>query len=129
MLFFILSNSDIQFAKKELTWGFYTAVKALATTKRVKLIDKKKSAKVALDKKFKTLVVYVAALEALLRSAKMTIHPSQTAQIAAWKQNEAPTKVSPKFTDYAEVFSFDLAIKLPENTSINKHAIKLEKGK
>ena len=71
-------------------------------------------------------MVYVAALEALLRSAKMTLHPARAAQIAASKQDEAPTKVPLKYTDYADVFSFDLAIKLPENTSINKHVITLE---
>ena len=39
MSFLSLSNADIQFAKKELTWRSYTAVKALPTTKRVEIID------------------------------------------------------------------------------------------
>ena len=53
------------------------------------------------------------------------MHPLKVAQIAAWKQGEAPTKVLSKYTDYANVFSFDLAMELLENISINKHAIEL----
>ena len=72
-------------------------------------------------------MVHVAALEALL--VEMIIYFSQEAQILAIIQDEAFIKVSPKYADYADVFSFDLAIELPENTGINKHAIKIEKGK
>ena len=53
------------------------------------------------------------------------MHPQQAGQIAALKQDKALTKLTSKYAEYADVFSFDLAIKLPENTSINKHAIKL----
>ena len=35
--------------------------------------------------------------------------------------NEIPAK----YSNYAHVFSFDLAMKRPENTEINKHIIKL----
>ncbi len=34
-----------------------------------------------------------------------------------------------EYSDYADVFSFDLTIELPENTGINKHAIELIEGK
>ena len=61
ILFLTLSNADVQFVKKELTWRFYTTAKGLLNTKRVKLIDKKKFAKAALDKNSKTFVVYVAS--------------------------------------------------------------------
>ena len=57
------------------------------------------------------------------------MHPSQASQIAALKQDEALTKVSSKYADYANVFSFDLAMELPKTTVINKHAIKLQDGK
>ena len=40
----------------------------------------------------------------------MTMHPSQAAQIAALKQDETLTKVSSKYTDYADIFSFDLVM-------------------
>lgn len=37
----------------------------------------------------------------------------------------APIKILAKYYDYADVFTFDLAMKLPENTGINKYAIEL----
>ena len=74
ILFFTLSNADIQFAEKELTWRSYTIAKALLTIKSIKLIDKKEFAKVTLDEKSKTFVVHVVALEAPLGSAKITIY-------------------------------------------------------
>ena len=72
-------------------------------------------------------MVYVAALEAPL--ARMAIYTSWAAQISALIRNEAPIKVPSEYTDYADVFSFDLAIKLPENIGINKHVIELQDGK
>ena len=63
MPFLALSNADVQFIEKELTWRAYTTAKALLTTKRVELIDKKEFAKVALDENFETFVVYVASLD------------------------------------------------------------------
>ena len=75
--FLIFSNTDIQFAEKELTWKFYLTKKALPNTQRIKLINKKDLAKAALDKEFITFVVQITALEALLLG--MTIHLSQAA--------------------------------------------------
>ena len=71
--------------------------------------------------------MHIIALEILL--SRMTIHLLQTAQIATLQQNEAPTKVPPKYADFANVFSPNLAMKLPENTGIDKHATELEDGK
>ena len=39
MLFLTLSNGDVQFAVKELTWRTYTTKKAFPTTRQVKIID------------------------------------------------------------------------------------------
>ena len=82
-----------------------------------------------LDEETETFVVYIAALEALLESARIIMHPSRAAQIAALEQNEALTKVSFKYINYADIFSFDLAMGLPVNTGINKHAIELQDSK
>ena len=127
IFFLILNNANIQLIKTELNWSSYTTTEALLTTKRVKLIDKKEFAKTALDKEFKLFVIHIAGLEALL--ARMMIHFLQQASIAALKQNEALTKVSSKYLDYANIFSFDLTMELPENISINYHTIKLQKVK
>ena len=76
-----------------------------------------------LDEEYKTFIVHVAALKALLELAEMMIHPSQAAQIAALKRDEALTKAQTKYANHADVFSFNLIIKFPENTGINKHVI------
>ena len=74
-------------------------------------------------------MVHVAALEILPGSTEMMIYPAQAAQIAALKQDEILTEVPPEYADYADVFFFDLTMELPENTGINKHAIKLQDDK
>ena len=127
MLFLTLSNADIQFAEKEITWRFYITKEVLPTTQTVELINKKEFSRAAFNEKSETFVVHIAALEALL--VGIAIHLSQAAQIASLKQDETPTKVPPKYTDYADVFSFDLTMELLENTGINKHAIELQDSK
>ena len=137
MFFLALSNISIKFAAQKLTQRSYTTAKALPMIKQVEFINKKEFTKAAQDKQLEIFVVHVAALEVLPKSAKMTIHPSQIAQllgdncmqIAALQQDQAFTKVSAKYTDYINIFLFNLATELPENTSINKHVINLVKGK
>ena len=73
MLFLTLSNADIKFAQKELTWRFYIAAEALPTTKRVEIIDKKEFTKVALNKYIQAFVVHVTSL------LTMVIHPARKA--------------------------------------------------
>ena len=80
-----------------------------------------------MNEESETFVVHVVALEAPL--AEMAIYLSRVAQISVLIQDEAPTKVLPKYADYTYIFLFDLAIELPENTGINKHAIELQDGK
>ena len=124
MPFLTLSNADIQFAEKELTWRFYTAKKALPTTRRVELIDKKEFAKVALDENIEAFVVHVSSLSL---GSKMTIHPAWKAQIASLLAKEiiVPTE----YSDFANVFSKESAEVLSERIGINEHAIELEDGK
>ena len=127
MSFLTLNNAEIQFAEQELTWRSYTAAEALPTTKRIELINKKEFAKVALDTDSETFVMHVVALEAPLSG--MTIHPSRKAQIAALNQKEAPNEVPFEYSDFFNVFSAEKAWVLPEQTELNKHAIKLVDGK
>ena len=127
MLFLTLRNADIQLAKKKLIRRSYTAAEALLTTKRVEFIDKKEFTKAALDEEFEIFVMHVTALEALL--AGMAIYSSQETQILALIQDKAPTKVPPEYADYTDVFLFELAMELPKNIGIIKHAIELHNGK
>ncbi len=63
--------------------------------------------------------MHVSALDV----AEPSIYPSQAAQIAALQWNKALAKIPAKYSDYADVFSSDLAMELPENTRMNEHAI------
>lgn len=76
ILFLTLSNVDIQFAEKKLTWRSYTAAEALPTTRRMELIDKKQFAKAALDENVEAFVVHVRSLSL---EAKMTMYPAREA--------------------------------------------------
>ena len=80
---------------------------------------------IALDENTKTFVVYIVILSA----PTMQVHPFLQAQIGLFLANKAPTKVLPKYLDYDDVFLFDFAKELPENTGINEHVIELVKGK
>ena len=71
--------------------------------------------------------MHVGALEASL--AGMAIYSLRAAQILALIPNKAPTKVPPKYADYADIFLFDLKMELLKKTSINEHGIKLQDGK
>ncbi len=53
------------------------------------------------------------------------MHLSRRVQIAHLKADEASTKVSSKYTDFADIFSPKLAVELPEHTGINDHTIEL----
>ncbi len=126
MSFLSFSNADFQFGAGELTWRSYTVAEALPTARRRGLIDKHEFAKAALGENSETFVVHVAALEA--PEPAMSIHPSRAPLLAALKQNKTPTEIPSEYADYSDVFSFDLAMELPENTSINEYAIELVEG-
>ena len=55
------------------------------------------------------------------------IHLDRVAQIASLLTEEV--KIPDKYSDFANIFSEEKALVLPECTDLNKHAIKLEDGK
>ncbi len=103
----------------------YTTAEAIHTTSRVELIDNKEYAKVTIDENSETLVMYMSALDI----AESSTYPSKAVQIANMWWDRAPTNIPGKYLDYANVFSLELSINLPVNTSINEHTIKLIEGK
>ncbi len=125
MHFLALSNADFQFGAEELIWRTYIVVEALPTTSRFELIDKREFAKTALDENSETFVVHVSALDI----AESSIYIFRVAQIATLQWDKASTKIPAKYSDYTDVFSPELVMELPENTGINKYAIKLINGK
>ena len=91
-------------------------------TRQVKLIGKKKFATVALDRKYKTFIVYVATLSI---DSGNEIYLSKKTQIAYLKANKALTKVSSKYANFADIFLPKWAVELLKYTKINNHTIKL----
>ena len=125
MRFFILNNVDVDFLKRKLWWRSYTIKKALPTTKQVKLIRKKEFAALVLDPGYETFIVYVASLKSPSNTQEGDVYPFCKAQIAALVANEVLISISTKYSDFADVFSPELASKLLEYTGITDHAIKL----
>ena len=60
MPFLKISNADMSFGKKTLTWKTYTTNEALLTTEQVQIINKKDFVIAALDADSKMFVVHVA---------------------------------------------------------------------
>ena len=79
MLFLKISNANITFGEKTLTWKSYTTNEALPTTKQVQLVNPKEFVIAALDADSKTFVVHVAIRE----WEEMAIDPDKKAQIEA----------------------------------------------
>ena len=51
------------------------------------------------------------------------VHPSRRSQKTSLIAVETPTKLPVEYADFADVFSPDLASKLPKHTGINNYAI------
>ena len=96
------------------------------------LVGKKEFATAILDSEYETYVVHVASLSSTpftsLKSTLLDFHLSRKPQISGLIAGEAPTKVSAKYSDFADVFFSDLTSELPKHTGINNHAIKLVDG-
>ena len=132
ILFLTLSGANIDFSGRELWWRTYTTEEVLLTTRRVELVGKKKFAAAALDPEHETYIVHIASLSstplASLGSSPLDVYPSWRPQMSGLIAEEAPTKISAEYSDFADVFSSDLAFKLPKYTGINDHAIELVEG-
>ena len=120
--FLTLSNADVQFVEKELTWKTYTTTKALPTTKRIELIDKKEFANAALNQKSETFVIHIAFLNLV-----SGIHLDRETQIAFWLTEEV--KIPDKYSDFINIFSEEKALVLSKGTEFNEYAINLEDSK
>ena len=80
---------------------------ALLTTGHIELVGKKKFAAVVLDPEYEIDVVQVGSVNsnALSSSSPLNVHLSRKPQIVSLIAEEAPTKVSAKYLDFADVFS------------------------
>ena len=108
--------------RKKLIWRSYIIAEALPTTKRVEIIDKKKFAKLALDKHIEAFVIYVTSLN----FNSMPIYPAQEAQIILLVIEEM--QILSEYLDFSDVFLEKKASILPKATNLNQHAIKLQES-
>ena len=122
--FLTLSGVNVDFSGRELRWRTYTTEKALLTTKRIVLVGKKKFATAILNPEHETYVVHVTSLSTTSLVA-LDIHLSRRPQISGLIAEKTPKKVPTKYSDFADVFSPDLASALLKHTGINDHAIEL----
>ena len=127
--FLTLSSADVDLSGRKLQWRTYTTEEVLLTTRCVELVGKKEFAAVALDPEYETYVVHIAFLSSAPLIASLNVHPSWRPQISGLIAEETPIKVSAEYSDFADVFSPDLATELPEHTEIKDHVIDLEEGK
>ena len=124
MLFLALSGVDVDFSGRELWWRTYTNEKVLPTTRRIKLVGKKEFAAAALNLEHETSIVHVASLSSNLL-VTFNVHPSRRPRISGLIIEEALIEVLAEYSDFANVFSLDLASELPKHNGINDHANKL----
>ena len=106
--------------------------KALPTTRRIRLVGKKEFTAATLDPESETFVVHVASLSSNTLPSffplKFNVYSSHRPQVSGLIAEETPTKVSAKYSDFAKIFSLDLASELPKHIGINDYAIKLING-
>ena len=90
-------------------------------------MGKKEFAAAALDSEHKTYVVHVGSVssDASPNSPPLNVHPFWRPQISGLITEEGPTKISAKYSNFADVFSLDLTFELPKHTEINNHGIEL----
>lgn len=77
MLFFTLSNVEINFMDWELNWKLYIIVEVLATTKEIKLIKKKKFKTTTLNLDDEIFVVYMTSST----NSNLNVYLSHRAQV------------------------------------------------
>ena len=95
-------------------------------------MEKKKFAAVALDPQYEIFVVYIASLNSVaffsFTPLDADIHLFYSNKIADLIAEKALTKVLAQYANFTNVFSLDLASKLPKNNRINNSTIKQVNG-
>ena len=102
----------------------YTTAKALLTTQKIKLINKEKFAKAALDENIKTFVVHISFLSLKF---KIIIYSARKVHIVLLLAKKVT--ITTKYLDFVDVFLGKSANVLLEQIRAKKHAIELEQGK
>ena len=127
MLFLILSSADVDFLRLELWWRTYITKETSPTTRRIELVSKKKFATTALDPEYETYVIYVGSVNSVMSPSSflLNVYFLYRSYIAGLIVEEAFTKISNKYIDFADISFPALASKLSKYTGISNHAMKL----
>ena len=90
-------------------------------------MGKKKFVAAAFDLEYKTYIFHIGSVnsDALPNSFPLDVYIFWRPRTSGLIAEEAPTKVSAKYLDFADIFSPDLAFEFPKHTRINNHAIEL----
>ena len=93
-------------------------------------MGKKEFTIAALNPEYEIYIIHMEFVNSvvLLSSSLLNVHFFRRPQIAGLIVEKALTKVSTKYSDFADVFSPALASKFPKHIGINDHAIKLING-
>ena len=125
MPFLKISNADVSFGEKTLTWKTYITNEALPTTKQVQIVDSKEFVIVALDINSETFVIHIA-----IRDRKeMLVHSKKQAQVRVLLFDKVLTEVLAEYSNYSNLFLAENVVELLKNTGMNEHAIKLKESK
>ena len=84
------------------------------------MVDPKEFVIAALDVNRKTFMICMA----FRKQEKMLVHSKRPAQVGALLFNQAFTDILVEYSDYSNVFLAKNVAELPENTEMNKYAIK-----
>ena len=100
MSFLKISNADVSFDKKRLTWKSYITIKALSIIKRVQIVDPREFVIATLNVGSKIFVIYVAIQE----QEGMLVHSKKQAQVRALIFDKASNEVQVEYSNYSNVF-------------------------
>lgn len=127
MFFLVLSNANVKFDSKKLFWRKYTIAKVMLTARQVKLIDKHRILEAVPNKALEIFLLYMATREAPV--SIITLYFIKKPLFAALKQDKASTEIWMKYSNFANVFSPDLAMEFSDHTRLHKYSLKLIRGK
>ena len=93
-------------------------------------MGKKEFVATMLNLEHETYVVHIGLVSSVASPSSSPLNAQffYKPQIAGLITKEAPTKISNKYINFTDIFSLDLASKLPKYIGINDHTIKLVNG-
>lgn len=81
----------------------------------------------ALNEASETFVIYMVSLKVFV--SIIIVYPGRKLLLAALEEAKAPIEVLMEYYDFANIFSSNLTIELPDCIGINEHTIKLVEEK